>query len=302
MSEKEPDKFILRNGQAKYFSAVTKPAQEGATVMLIKRADDAADNVDGGGDSLPESRQEEVMSDEQKGQETVDNTAELTKLQEQVAALEATTKRQTSIIAMSADQRAHFEGLDGDDADAFLAKSSDDRDAELEAVQKAAEDADPVVYTARDGMEIRKSDGDTVLSLVKRADALEAENAEIKKAETQARLEKRADDELGNLPGTVEARAALLGAVEGVDGAAEILKAANDAASVNTQEAAWDNGRVAKSDDEAEADEQAQAVQKIMDAEKITKEQARRQWYRTEEGRAYRRKVRSESQHVVSEE
>jgi hypothetical protein len=95
---------------------------------------------------------------------------------------------------------------------AFLAKSSADRAAEI---AKAA-DADPVVFTAADGSQFRKSDDPRLVSAVRRADE---ESKVAKQARDRAEgleLAKRAEVEIPNLPGSPVVKAALLKAVDGI--------------------------------------------------------------------------------------
>ena len=97
----------------------------------------------------------------------------------ELEALKKSNERLKKIVLLSAVAKAHFDGLETEEAqDAFLSKSADDQAA---AIQKAADDkaaaeaaknaADPVVYTSKvTGIEVRKSDGPTVLALVKKQD------------------------------------------------------------------------------------------------------------------------------------
>lgn len=135
-------------------------------------------------------------------------------------------------------QRAHVAKLAPDDQAAFLALDGAGRDG----VVKAARDADPVVYTTKAGLEIRKSAGDLAAELAKRADAQEEQLAkqaeQLAKAESSAALagfEKRAGVDLSHFAKSLGARAAIVRAVDGIADEAlrkeahEALKGANAA-------------------------------------------------------------------------
>lgn len=126
--------------------------------------------------------------------------------------LTAENARLNSILGLSTEERAHFDALPEEMRTSFLGKSAADRQAEI--VAKNA--ADPVVYTTIDGVEIRKSAGDAMLSLAKSNDALRKSNDDLVKAQEQATLEKRAETELSHIPGDIQTRAAMLKSIEGI--------------------------------------------------------------------------------------
>ena len=140
-----------------------------------------------------------------------------------------------AIVALSADERAHFDGLETEAQDAFLTKSADDRCAEIEAAAKAKQDEDPVVYTTAKGVALRKSAGELAIGQAREIDEQAGKLAKYEAEREQATLEKRADDELPHLPGTVEVRAAMLKQVDAIEdddtreAAHQALKANNDA-------------------------------------------------------------------------
>ena len=154
-----------------------------------------------------------------------------------VEELGAQLARAHAVVALTGEERAHFEALPEEARTAFLAKSADDRKAEIGAVTKAAQDANPVVFTAADGTEFRKSDDPRAIAMAKRLDATEQENAALKARDEQTTLEKRAEAELPHLPGDVKTRAAMLKAIDGIEDEAQreaalgALKAQNEAMS-----------------------------------------------------------------------
>lgn len=146
--------------------------------------------------------EDEGMTDEEKRQ-----LEELTKRAE----------RAERLAKLSDGEKAHLDTLADDTAkDKFLAKSADDRKAELDAIAKAKQDADPVEYTTADGIELRKSAGPALIAMAKSNDALRKQNEDLSKKLEQEALEKRAEAELPNLPGTAAERAALLKSVESI--------------------------------------------------------------------------------------
>lgn len=159
-----------------------------------------------------------------------------TKVEPTVEDLQKQLARQTSVAELNDVQKAHFNGLKDEAAqDAFLAKSAEDRQAEVEAIAKAATDADPVVYTTSAGLELRKSAGEALIAMAKSNDAIAKENAELKKNAANEAIRKRAETELGHLPGDVDTRMALIKSVDAIEdetqreAAMNALKAQNKA-------------------------------------------------------------------------
>ena len=160
----------------------------------------------------------------------------------------AKMQRLESISKMSPNHFSHYAELSEDDQGKFLAKSEDERTELITKAEKAtadalkaANDADPLVYTTKAGIEIRKSAGDVMLALAKSQDAqavetaaLKTENAELRKSREDIGFEKRASTELDHLPGTLKARASLLKAAESIEDEGErkqavaALKAQNE--------------------------------------------------------------------------
>lgn len=131
-----------------------------------------------------------------------------------VKALKAKMKRMEKRDELPADVRKHYDTLTTDEArDAFLAKDASAQQTEL---QKAAGD-DPVVYTTLDGIDIRKSAGDAVVSALKSADSARREVAVEKAQRVNLELEKRAETELKSLGGTMIGKKALLKALDSIE-------------------------------------------------------------------------------------
>ena len=152
--------------------------------------------------------------------------------QKELDALKAKNERLEKIIQMNAVTKAFYDGLAGDEAkDSFVEKSAEDQAAQMQkaeddaAAEKAKREAeDPLVYTTKSGIEIRKSDGTAALALAKQADedrasleTMKAENAELKKATEAADYMKQARTEFAHLPGTAEETAAHLKAIDSIE-------------------------------------------------------------------------------------
>ncbi len=122
----------------------------------------------------------------------------------EVAKLEAT---------MSDAQKEIYKSLEGEAKTEFLFATADERESQ---VTKASED-DPVVYTSASGTEFRKSDDPRLVAMAKERDTERKDFLKLQADRNQEGFEKRAEDELPNLPGTVKTRAAILKAVEGIE-------------------------------------------------------------------------------------
>lgn len=151
---------------------------------------------------------------EKKAEKTAEKVAE--EMQKTVTSL---TERLglTSILAGLSDaEKSHFAILDKAQKAEFVSKSADDRAKDIAEIQKAADDADPVVYETSRGLKIRKSAGDVVLSLAKDADEQRKRADAAEDKATASDFSKRAESELSHLPGTVDERASILKAVDGI--------------------------------------------------------------------------------------
>jgi hypothetical protein len=170
---------------------------EGLLVSLASDETQASDTAEPLGDSG-----DITMS---KNEETPETTAVTP---EELAKVEQRAERAEQIVKLSPEQRAHFDGLDSEGQDEFL--KSEDKDA----IVKNATEADPVVYTSRDGDTFVKSDDQRLVKAAQRADAAEERIEKAEKLAKRAEFEKRAGEELGHLTGENEAKADLLEAVE----------------------------------------------------------------------------------------
>lgn len=138
--------------------------------------------------------------------------------EKQIQELRKRAERAEKLAELSDAQKAHLKGLDGDEAkEQFLAKSDEDRQAEVdEALRKRSED-DPVVYKATDGTEFRKSDDPRLVKMAQDRDEDRRELAKARAASEQAGFEKRATEELAHYPGELSARVAIVKALSSIE-------------------------------------------------------------------------------------
>jgi len=247
---------VLKDFRIDEISLVDKPAQAGARFTLLKRdsADDSPDIVkmaqpillsdhgghshilDGGSQGGMTSWENEhshpwakmpdgsvrIGASAGHTHEVVlkrDNTMEETEKQE----LLARVAKAESLAKLNDEQRSFYAGLNTEDQDAFLKSSDEDRQTKVDL----SKSDDPVIYKSADGAEYRKSEAKAA-ELAKRVDAQDAKLKESEQLRKRDAFAKRAESELSNLPGSEDTKIAVLMAVEGIDGAAELFKAANE--------------------------------------------------------------------------
>lgn len=171
---------------------------------------------------------EDAMTDAEK----VALESKVTKAEGDAVAATKRAERAEKVLALPVEQRQHFAKLDIAAQDAFLAKSEDTRKTEVTAAIAKATDADPVVFTSASGEVFRKSDDPRLIAMAKRNDADRSELVKLSTDRAREALSKRADDELGNLPGDASAKIELLKAVDSIPAehkasVTALLKAAN---------------------------------------------------------------------------
>ena len=162
---------------------------------------------DDGNKSKSQKKEESSMSDEITEKAYNELKAENKELQSQLDTL-------SKVSVLTDAEKTHYNGLKEEEQTAFLEKSSEERSSILAEIEKAVQAEDPVIFKAADGTEYRKSDDPRLVTLAKTADERHEELMEAKaKAENEA-LNKRAQTDLSNLPGTVEVHVELLRAVD----------------------------------------------------------------------------------------
>lgn len=167
---------------------------------------------------------------------TEDNTmpdvlqVELDAANKQLLQVQEALKTAVALGALNDTEKAHYHSLDQSDQSAFLVKSSLERKDILEKAKLS----DPVEYTATDGTEYRKSAGASMISMAKRLDEQSKSLTEQTELNKQAALCKRAEAEIGNLPGEQVAKVALLKAVDSIADAEVLASVKTILASCNS--------------------------------------------------------------------
>lgn len=189
---------VMTKGVLQEISAVDRPAQSHARVVLRKR-DDSDPNLANA--PLP------------AGAEASQLPAGQTNMTEQeILALRKRAERAEAIASLSVAERELFSKMNGAQQDEFLTQSPSQR---FDTVQKAA-NANPVVYTDKKGREFRKNDDPRLVELAKDADESRARQEASEKLQKMERIAKRAG-ELSHLPGKPEERTLLVEAIEKMD-------------------------------------------------------------------------------------
>ena len=198
-----------------------------------------------------------------------------------------TLKRENAELKLTPDVRKHYDGLDDAAKTTFLAKSATEQQAEVEAMTKG----DPIVYTAKDGTVIRKSDGAATLMMAKNFDAINDRLDKVEKGQVEGTIEKRASTEFPNLP--TKSTVAMLKAAANLEDAEaneiiEGLRVANKAVKPKFQQLG-NSGYVHKSFADPEgAEDKIEALAKSLMAKsegKLTYEQAYAKALSSPEGR-----------------
>lgn len=147
-----------------------------------------------------------------------------------------------TVFVLTEAQHAHYAKLAPADAEAFLGLTAADRDADI----AKALAADPVEFAGEhSGITLRKSEAtpfamklakaaeDSAALVAKQRAEIAKQEAEIAKAEEARKVEilkSRAKSELGRLAGSDEVKISVLKAIDGIEGALEMLRGADAAA------------------------------------------------------------------------
>jgi CHAT domain-containing protein len=243
---------IMRSLTIEELSGVDDPAQEGATALILKRAptgesdDDpkpdskTSDGSGLDGDEDEKSRRKkstntggnpsndtEKQMDEKEVQDLID--AALAKSKE---ASDAELTKAQKFGELTDVQKAHYGELDDAGQTAFLEMTSEQRQAAVDSAIAKRDAADPVVYTADDGTEYRKSDDTRMVKMAQERDEDRRELTKMRTENEENSLRKRAE-ELEHLPGTVDTKIQMLKSIDAIsdekarDEALSALKAQN---------------------------------------------------------------------------
>ncbi len=173
---------------------------------------------------------EDTMTDKTQNDAAAADKATIEELQKKL-------DRANQVGTLNDADTAHLATLKEDAQGDFLAKSADDRKAVVDELAKGAAEADPVVYTTMDGLDLRKSVGEAFVAMAKSNDTIRKENETLRTEREQDALEKRAETDLKHIPGDVKTRAAMLKAIDDIkdesvrEAAHNALKAQDEALS-----------------------------------------------------------------------
>lgn len=289
-----------RGGETSY--AHSEDEEHGHTHPWIKNDDQSITigQSDGHTHTVLDKRAPQSAGDPGSGPDGGNPMAEKTEAEKAAAAVEKRIKdaedraeRAEKLASLNDAERAHFAKLSDEDSPAFLELDAAGRQA---AIQKVVGD-DPVVYEADDGTEFRKSDDVRLVKMARERDEDRRDLAAEKAARRNETFEKRAKDELGNLPGEDIDKVALLRAVDTIAEAQrpkvlEILKAANTGVTK-----AFDEAGVSGDGGSSDAEEklEAMAQKRMTDNEGMTYAKAYTDVITSPEGRELYRESKRQS-------
>ncbi|MGI9491971.1 MAG: hypothetical protein ACR2QF_06180 [Geminicoccaceae bacterium] len=202
---RDSDGKIVVTENAGHSHTVDETALQSAMLnaMIGKAEPESPDDPGASADNLgTQPSGDKTMAEKNAG----DQSAELKKKDDVIGKLQA-------VIDLSPEHRAHYDGLQVSKRDDFLTLPDGDKDAAIEALQKA----DPVVYTSDDGTEYRKSDDARLVKMAKERDADKATTDELRKEASDARFAKQAEDVLGLVPGEAVVKVAVIRQVHGIE-------------------------------------------------------------------------------------
>lgn len=153
---------------------------------------------------MPNSKDTATDAELQKSLD--DTTAEL-------ETIKAELEISKALNEMDASHKTYYDSLTKAKKKAFLEKSAEDRNVEIEK----ATSQDPVVYTSESGEVFHKSDDPRIVRMAKRADESDKRYKEEFEKRRDGELQKRAESELQFMPGSVETRVALLKSVDAIE-------------------------------------------------------------------------------------
>ncbi len=193
------------DGFEEVVGALTYSGEEAAASQATDMTAESRDEADKLGDSY----EGEDMTTKKKT--SADEQAAVT--QEEFDAMTKRAEKAEAISALTTEHRTHFDSLTPKAQDKFLGQTTGERG---KVVAKAAE-ADSVVFTSSDGTEFRKSDDPRLIKMAQDRDADRAELVAERAIAKAADLNRRAAD-LKHLPGTQDAKVAILKAVDSLSG------------------------------------------------------------------------------------
>lgn len=160
------------------------------------------------------------------------------KLDDANARITKTAAMIAGLLALSAAGAEYVKALPEAEREGFLEKSAEDQQKLIDADLAKRQDRDPVVFTASDGTEYRKSDDERLVKMAKDRDADRAALQKAERAREDSEFTKRAETEMANLTGETTMKVAVIRAIEKGEAitdeavrkaALEMLKGANEA-------------------------------------------------------------------------
>ena len=279
-------------------SAVDSPAQEGAKKKIIK----VAIKKDKGENDMSKKQEnkdiEKATETKKTNESSTSNTNDGEKKLESVEKkLDELTKENETLKAgtkLTGEQKEYFDSLKDDEKEEFIKAENKD-----EIIAKSKEE-DKVIYTAKDGKEYRKSDGEEAIKNIKKYDELQEKVEKLEQEKSQDELEKRAEATFPNIKGSKKVKAILLKAIDDEKDEEiqkelkDTLKSCNDTIK-NITSFVGSGGEESKGYTDAEK-EYDEAVAKYMKDNNIKKKfEARYEFSKTEEGMKLRNKITKEA-------
>ena len=260
-------KRIMKEFSIFEISGVDDPAQAGATMTIMKS----------------KSGEPPVKQKEAHMPKTAEELqAELTKTANDKATAEAElekakakAERAEKLAELTDAQKSYYSTLADDAKDKFLAKSAEERAAEVKSFEKNRESEDPVIFKAKDGTEYRKSDDQRLVEMAKRDDAREEEMRKMREDAANAAFEKSASTDFAKFKGELSTKAALSKAIAGIkdedtrSAVKEMLKAAHNAIGLTLTEVGHTSDDYSSDDSTTEKNSRAKAEAKLDELAKI---------------------------------
>jgi len=242
-------KKILNRIRIDEISAVDRPAQEDATMTIMKRADETPNPTETMTEEVQKNEEvteevvaevietEEVEKAEEVTEEAPEADAEVEKAEEaeeteeedeeekgyeksladltaELEVLQSELALAKSVAELSDAEKEVFASIEGEEARAeFLGKSADER---AELIAKAA-DENAVIYKSLDGVEFTAQDDERLVSLAKQADEYKAQLVAAEEASIEKSYNERAETQLAHLPGELVTKNAVLRAIDGIE-------------------------------------------------------------------------------------
>lgn len=181
-------------------------------IDVMSKADDL-----GGPAGNPPNKEKKAGAPSAIAGDTIEKQKEnLSMTEEQIRELKEQLAKAKAVLAMSAETRGYYNELSEPAKDAFMAKSVSEQNAEAAAAIAKAANMKEVVYKSSTGVEYTKADDARLVQLAKDNDELMKGIREERAKALEAEIAKQAS-ELEHLPGSQEARVALLKSVQAIE-------------------------------------------------------------------------------------